>query len=101
MMTSKSLFKGVINKTILVLILLLSSHVQAKALYNSGLLLQYGNLEYSIYHWYVHLLFHQKIVCMSDNTSKSSVVCASLLLLVDECASCGVRNIHDWNKYFR
>jgi hypothetical protein len=47
MMTSKSLFKGVINKTILVLILLLSSHVQAKALYNSGLLLQYGNLEYS------------------------------------------------------
>ena len=66
MMTSKSLFKGVINKTILVLILLLSSHVQAKALYNSGLLLQYGNLEYSIYHWYVHLLFHQKIVCVSD-----------------------------------
>ena len=47
MMTSKSLFKGVINKTILVLILLLSSHVQAKALYNSGLLLQYVNLEYS------------------------------------------------------
>lgn len=47
MMTSKSLFKGVINKTILVLNLLLSSHVQAKALYNSGLLLQYGNREYS------------------------------------------------------
>lgn len=47
MMTSKSLFKGVINKTILVLILLLSSHVQAEALCNSGLLLQYGNLEYS------------------------------------------------------
>lgn len=47
MMTSKSLFKGVINKTILVLILLLSSHVQAKALYNSGSLLQYGHLEYS------------------------------------------------------
>ena len=47
MMTSKSLFKGVINKTILVLILLLSSHVQAKAFYNSSLLLQYGNLEYS------------------------------------------------------
>ena len=66
MMTSKSLFKGVINKTILVLILLLSSHVQAEALCNSGLLLQYGNLEYSIYHWYVHLLFHQKIVCMSE-----------------------------------
>ena len=91
MMTSKSLFKGVINKTILVLILLLSSHVQAKALYNSGLLLQYGNLEYSIYHWCVYLLFYQKIVYVSDNTSKSSVVCASLLLLVDECASCGVR----------
>ena len=71
MMTSKSLFKGVINKTILVLILLLSSHVQAKALYNSGLLLQYGNLEYSIYHWYVHLLFHQKIVCMSDSTNRA------------------------------
>jgi hypothetical protein len=66
MMTSKSLFKGVINKTILVLILLLSSHVQAKALYNSGLLLQYVNLEYSIYHWYVHILFHQKIVYLSD-----------------------------------
>ena len=47
MMTSKSLFKGVINKTILVLILQLSSHVLAKALYNSGLLLQYVNLEYS------------------------------------------------------
>ena len=79
MITSKIIFKGFINKAILALILLLSSHVQAKALYNSGLLLQYGNLEYSIYHWYVHLLFHQKIVCMSDNTSKSSVVCASLL----------------------
>ena len=79
MMTSKSLFKGVNNKTILVLILLLSSHVQAKALYNFGLLLQSGNLEYSIYHWYVHLLFHQKIVCMSDNTSKSSVVCLAAL----------------------
>jgi hypothetical protein len=70
MMTSKSLFKGVINKTILVLILLLSSHVQAKALYNSGLLLQYVNLEYSIYHWYVHILFHQKIVYVSDNTKQ-------------------------------
>ena len=70
MMTSKSLFKGFINKAILALILLLSSHVQAKALYNSGLLLQYGNLEYSIYHWYVHLLFHQKIVCVSDNTKQ-------------------------------
>ena len=47
MMTSKSLFKGVINKTILVLILLLSSHVQAKALYDCSLLLQYNNQEYS------------------------------------------------------
>lgn len=47
MITSKSLFKGVINKTILALVILLSSHVRAETLCDCSLLLQYKNLEYS------------------------------------------------------
>lgn len=47
MITSKIIFKGFINKAILALVILLSSHVQAKALYDCSLLLQYNNLEYS------------------------------------------------------
>ena len=47
MMTLKSLFKAVINKAILALVILFSSHVQAETLCDCSLLLQYNNLEYS------------------------------------------------------
>lgn len=47
MMTLKSLFKALINKAILALVILLSSYVRAETLCDCSLLLQYNNLEYS------------------------------------------------------